>query len=72
MPMTVGKAACLTVLGIVVIVVGLTTKQFYAGNRYFVSNRPIPRWQGVTLFLVVGGAFFVIGLSHLIIDLWSR
>jgi len=71
-PTTVGKAWLSIVIGIVMIVVGLTAKQFYEGGLWSVSNRPVPRWQGRALFLVVGGAFLAFGVSHLIIDLWGQ
>jgi hypothetical protein len=70
--MTVGKSVLSIVVGVVMIVGGLTTRQFYGGTPSTRSTRPIPHWQGRVLFLVVGGAFLVVGVSHLIIDLWSR
>lgn len=68
--MTVGKAVGFIVVGVLAIVAGLTKGQFYAAGRFRVSDRPISRWQGQTLFLLVGAMLIVVGVSHLIIDLW--
>jgi hypothetical protein len=72
MPITVGKSVTSIFIGVAMIVGGLTAKQFYGGASRFRDTRPVPRWQGRALFLVIGGVFLVFGVSYLIIDLWGQ
>ena len=63
--MTERSALFLALFGVGVMVIGIRSKQFTAGYRIS-SGRPVPRWQGQALFLVVGGLFTVIGLVNLV------
>jgi hypothetical protein len=69
--MTSGTATLITVVGLGMIVAGLTGKQFYAGHRTR-SEHPIPRWQGATLFLAIGGLLVVLGVTHLVVAFSGR
>ncbi len=55
-------------LGLVVIVIGCTTKTFYYLKGRGSSDKPAPIWLGRLIFIVVGSMFVLFGLGHLFID----
>ena len=62
------KAIIGIVVGCAAIFAGFTIKQFYVGNILAVlgssSCRPVARWKGRLLFVVVGAAFLFFGLAY--------
>ena len=69
--MTGVSALFSALFGVGVIVIGIKSKRFTAGYRIS-SGRPVPRWQGLSLFLVVGGLFTVFGVIDLVRALLDR
>ena len=68
--MTTGKAILLIVVGIAFEALAFTSKEFYASRGHGVpSNKPVPRWAGRLFFGVMGGAFILLGLIHLLFEL---
>jgi hypothetical protein len=65
------KAVLAIVVGVTFIVLGLTMKQFYAAKGIYGGGslgRPIARWQGRLLFLVIGIVFCSIGIAYFFTD----
>lgn len=65
------KAVLAIVIGSVVIIVGLTVKQFYAAKGALgvtVSNRQIATWKGRLLVLIVGAAMVLVGVKFFLFD----
>lgn len=63
------KGVLAIVIGIAAIVVGLVNKQFYAAKSMYSAGepgKPVPRWAGRTLFIVVGIIFIFGGISLLV------
>ncbi len=66
--MSTNKAILAIVVGVIAIVLGLTIKQFYAAKGVYgvTLGRPIPRWQGRLLFLVIGGLICLVGITYFV------
>ena len=65
------KAILAIVIGSVVIIAGLTMKQFYAARGVLgvtVSNRQIATWKGRLLCLIVGVAMVLVGVKFFLFD----
>jgi hypothetical protein len=65
-----GAVACI-VAGTSLSAFGALNKTFYAAKGGFggaLSDKKIPTWMGRLLFLVVGGAFLLLGIAALIND----
>jgi hypothetical protein len=65
------KAVLAIVMGTAFIVLGLTMKQFYAARGIYGAGklgRPIARWKGRLLFLVIGIAFCLVGIAYFVTD----
>jgi uncharacterized membrane protein YidH (DUF202 family) len=63
------KAILSIIVGAIMIVVGVTVKQFYAGNQY--SSRqghPMARWKGQLLFVGIGIVFLSFGIASFFSD----
>jgi hypothetical protein len=70
--MTEGKAFLSIAVGCGAIVWSFFIKQFYAGRILggptSTQGRPIPRWRGRLIFLVVGTVFILVGLRFFLFD----
>jgi len=65
--MTTGTAILAIVVGIVLEVLALVNKRFYASKGYGgATDKQIPRWAGRLLFAVVGALFIIAGAIHLL------
>jgi hypothetical protein len=60
-----GDREILIAVGIVLIIVGIFGKTFYAANGIRVSDKQLPTWMGRLFFWVVGGMMILGGLNAL-------
>jgi VIT1/CCC1 family predicted Fe2+/Mn2+ transporter len=66
--MTDTSAIIVIIMGLGMIAVGLTVKQFYAAKGMYgaaLSDKKIPRWAGRVLFIGIGTVFILVGVAHL-------
>jgi hypothetical protein len=70
--MTETKAIIAIIIGSAAIYFGFTIQQFYAANGMFgaVGGRPVTRWKGRLLFVVVGVVFLSIGFRYFFYDVF--
>lgn len=70
--MTEGKAILSIIIGCGAIAFSIFTKQFYTGRILggptSAQGRPVPRWWGRLIFLVVGSLFVLAGLTYFLFD----
>jgi hypothetical protein len=69
-PVTETKAIIALVVGIALIILAFTIKQFYyARDLSGVSlGRPAPRWFGRVLFSLIGAGFLLFGVSYFLFN----
>ncbi len=56
------------VTGVIMIIGGLTTKQFYAATGIMggaPTDKKMPRWAGRLLITGIGTVFLLVGIAHL-------
>ncbi len=65
--MTDTSATIAIIIGLGMIVLGVTIKQFYAAKGMYgaLSDKKISRWAGRLLFVGIGTAFGLVGIAHL-------
>ena len=69
--MSTNMAVLLIAVGLAAIVLGLTVKQFYAAKGNIGSpgrGKPIARWKGQVLFVVIGIVFLALGIGHFFVE----
>jgi len=63
--MSLIETAISILIGLASLTYAFTAKQFYAAKGRFTRGRPLPKWIGRLLFLVVGVCFLFGGIATL-------